>query len=95
MHLKCVVAYLNGVGVRSCVLSCQTCKPQALGAYGALAASPFALAIPHCVRAAQVEFIRVLDCEDHIVEYNQEACRVVSFNGGKKSLIRSFPSKLF
>lgn len=39
-------------------------------------------------------FIRVLDCEDKIVEYNQEACRVVSFNGGKKSLIRSFPSKL-
>jgi len=41
-----------------------------------------------------VEFIRVLDCDDHIVEYNQEACRVVSFNGAKKSLIRSFPSKV-
>ena len=40
----------------------------------------------------QVEFIRVLDCEDRICEFNQEACRVEAFNG-KKSLIRSFPSK--
>jgi len=42
----------------------------------------------------QVEFIRVLDCEDRICEFNQEACRVEAFNG-KKSLIRSFPSKFF
>ena len=40
-----------------------------------------------------VEFVRVLNCEDRICEYNQEACRINSFNG-KKSLIRSFPSKV-
>lgn len=40
-----------------------------------------------------VEFIRVLDCEDMICEFNQEACRVNAYNG-KKSLIRSFPSKV-
>lgn len=39
---------------------------------------------------SQVEFIRVLDCEDRICEFNQEACRVNAYNG-KKSLIRSFP----
>lgn len=38
----------------------------------------------------QVEFIRVLDCEEKICEFNQEACRVNAYNG-KKSLIRSFP----
>ena len=40
-----------------------------------------------------VEFIRVLDCEDRICEFNQEACRIDAFNG-KKSLVRSFPSEL-
>jgi hypothetical protein len=38
----------------------------------------------------QVEFIRLLDGDDKIVEYNQEQCRVKSFDG-KSSLIRSFP----
>ena len=38
-------------------------------------------------------FIRVLDCEDKICEFNQEACRINSYNG-KKSLVRSFPSKV-
>ena len=38
-----------------------------------------------------VEFIKVLDCESMICEYNQEACRLDSFEKGKKSLIRSFP----
>ena len=28
-------------------------------------------------------FIRVLDCEERISEYNQEACRVETFGGGK------------
>jgi len=32
----------------------------------------------------------VLDCEERICEFNQEACRVNAYNG-KKSLIRSFP----
>ena len=40
-----------------------------------------------------VEFIRLLDCDSNIVEYNQEQCRVTSYNG-KSSLIRSFPSKV-
>jgi len=40
-----------------------------------------------------VEFIRLLDCGDKIVEYNQEQCRLRSFKG-KTSLIRSFPSKV-
>jgi tRNA(Met) C34 N-acetyltransferase TmcA len=40
-----------------------------------------------------VEFLKVLDCEDRIVEFNQEACRIQSYDG-KKSLIRSFPSKV-
>lgn len=35
-------------------------------------------------------FIRVLDCEDKICEFNQEACRINAFDG-KKSLVRSFP----
>ena len=38
----------------------------------------------------QVEFIRLLDCDSNILEYNQEQCRVTSYNG-KSSLIRSFP----
>lgn len=37
-----------------------------------------------------VEFLKVLDCEDKIIEFNQEACRIHSYDG-KKSLIRSFP----
>ena len=40
-----------------------------------------------------VEFIRLLDCGDRIIEYNQEQCRLKSFRG-KNSLIRSFPSKV-
>ena len=40
-----------------------------------------------------VEFIRLAGGEKRIVEYNQEACRLNSFDG-KKSLIRSFPSKV-
>ena len=40
-----------------------------------------------------VEFIRLVDCSNRIIEYNQEACRIKSFNG-KNSLIRSFPSKV-
>jgi len=40
-----------------------------------------------------VEFIRVLDCEDRICEFNQESCRVDAYNG-RKSLVRSFPSKV-
>ena len=39
------------------------------------------------------QFIRLLDCDSNIVEYNQEQCRVTSYNG-KSSLIRSFPSKV-
>jgi len=38
-----------------------------------------------------VEFVRLAGGESKIVEYNQEACRLHSFDG-KKSLIRSFPS---
>lgn len=37
-----------------------------------------------------VEFVRLAGGGGRIVEYNQEACRVESFDG-KKSLIRSFP----
>lgn len=40
-----------------------------------------------------VEFVRLAGGESKIVEYNQEACRLHSFDG-KKSLIRSFPSKV-
>jgi hypothetical protein len=40
-----------------------------------------------------VEFIILAGGKDKIVEFNQEACRLVSFDG-KKSLIRSFPSKV-
>ena len=40
-----------------------------------------------------VEFLRLLDAEQQIVEYNQEQCRVKSYDG-KTSLIRSFPSKV-
>lgn len=35
-------------------------------------------------------FIKVLDCENRICEFNQEACRLNAYNGNK-SLIRSFP----
>ena len=35
-------------------------------------------------------FIRVIEAEDEIVEYNQEQCGVMSMDGGR-SLIRSFP----
>jgi hypothetical protein len=42
--------------------------------------------LPTCV----FRFLKVLDCEDKILEYNQEACRIHSYDG-KKSLIRSFP----
>ena len=38
------------------------------------------------------EFVKLLDCEDKIIEYNQENLRLISFTG-KRSLIRSFPSK--
>jgi len=41
-----------------------------------------------------VEFIRLLDCGDRIMEFNQEQCRLKSFQDGKTSLIRSFPSKV-
>lgn len=40
-----------------------------------------------------VEFVRLLDAGDRIVEYNQEACRLSNF-AGSNSLIRSFPSKV-
>ena len=40
-----------------------------------------------------VEFVRLAGGESKIVEFNQEACRLHSFDG-KKSLIRSFPSKV-
>ena len=38
-----------------------------------------------------VEFIQVVGGSKRICEYNQEACRVIAYDG-KKSLIRSFPS---
>ena len=37
------------------------------------------------------EFVKLLDCEERIIEYNQENLRLKSFNG-RPSLIRSFPS---
>ena len=40
-----------------------------------------------------VEFVRLLGCEDRIVEFNQEQCRVNAYDGNS-SLIRSFPSKV-
>lgn len=40
-----------------------------------------------------VEFLRLLDMEQSILEFNQEQCRLRSANG-KNSLIRSFPSKV-
>ena len=40
-----------------------------------------------------VEFVILAGGKDKIVEYNQEACRLHSFDG-RKSLIRSFPSKV-
>jgi len=44
---------------------------------------------PHLV-CYLYRFIRLLDGDDKIVEYNQEQARVKSFDG-KSSLIRSFP----
>ena len=46
-----------------------------------------------CATAASPQFIRLVGCEDRIVEYNQEQCRVNSYDGCS-SLIRSFPSKV-
>ena len=40
-----------------------------------------------------VEFVRLAGGEKRICEYNQEACRLNAFDG-RKSLIRSFPSKV-
>ena len=40
-----------------------------------------------------VEFIRLAGGEAKMCEYNQEACRLTAFDG-RKSLIRSFPSKV-
>ena len=40
-----------------------------------------------------VEFITLAGGADKIVEYNQEQCRLRAFDG-RKSLIRSFPSKV-
>ena len=40
-----------------------------------------------------VEFIRLAGGEAKMCEYNQEACRLNAFDG-RKSLIRSFPSKV-
>ena len=48
------------------------------------------LAVSDSCARLQVEFIRLLDCDSNIIEYNQEQCRVTSYNG-KSSLIRSFP----
>ena len=39
------------------------------------------------------EFVKVLDCDSRIQEYNQEALRIQAFDG-KKSLVRSFPSRV-
>jgi len=44
-----------------------------------------------CVRARR--FVRLAGGDAKICEYNQEACRLNAFDG-KKSLIRSFPSKV-
>ena len=38
-------------------------------------------------------FVRLAGGEKRICEYNQEACRLNAFDG-RKSLIRSFPSKV-
>ena len=40
------------------------------------------------------QFIRLLDSSDRITEYNQEVLRVRSYDEGKTSLVRSFPSKV-
>jgi len=40
-----------------------------------------------------VEFVRLAGGDDRICEFNQEAARVLAFDG-RKSLIRSFPSKV-
>jgi len=56
---------------------------------------------PRCTRAARARatplppgrFVRLAGGEKRICEYNQEACRLTAFDG-RKSLIRSFPSKV-
>lgn len=69
----------------------QTRKPEAARACGKRARLPNPATPPSDNSlVSQVEFIRVLDCEERICEFNQEACRVNAYNG-KKSLIRSFP----
>ncbi len=40
-----------------------------------------------------VEFVKLAGGDNRICEYNQEAARVLAFDG-RKSLIRSFPSKV-
>ena len=40
-----------------------------------------------------VEFVRLAGGDAKICEYNQEACRLEAFDG-RKSLVRSFPSKV-
>lgn len=40
-----------------------------------------------------VEFVRLAGGDSKICEYNQEACRLDAFDG-RKSLVRSFPSKV-
>lgn len=39
-------------------------------------------------------FVRLLGCQEAVVEFNQEVLRLKSFEEGKTSLIRSFPSKV-
>jgi len=38
-----------------------------------------------------IEFVRLLDAGDRLIEYNQEQARISTFTGGV-SIIRSFPS---
>ena len=45
------------------------------------------------VRPLARRFIRLAGGEAKMCEYNQEACRLNAFDG-RKSLIRSFPSKV-
>lgn len=64
---------------------------QAARAHGTLPTHPSpSLAMADMRVCSQVEFIRLLDCDSSIVEFNQEQCRVTAYNG-KSSLIRSFP----
>ena len=46
-----------------------------------------------CAFLARGRFVRLSGGEKRICEYNQEACRLTAFDG-RKSLIRSFPSKV-